>query len=60
MARMHDTTTTRAMMRRVWREHISHHRAQLALVLILTAAMAGLTALYPVVIKRALGMFEGA
>lgn len=46
------------MMRRVWREHIAHHRVQLAMVLILTAAMAGLTALYPVVIKRALGMFE--
>ena len=55
---MQDETTTRAMMRRVWREHIAHHRGQLALVLILTAAMAGLTALYPVVIKRALGMFE--
>ena len=54
---MHDTTTN-AMMRRVWREHIVHHRGRLALVMVLTAAMAGLTALYPVVIKRALGMFE--
>ncbi len=50
--------TIRAMMWRVWREHVVHHRGRLALVLVLTAAMAGLTALYPVVIKRALGMFE--
>ena len=51
-------TTTRAMMRRLWREHIRHHGGQLALVLLLTAIMAGLTALYPVVIKRALSMFD--
>jgi len=54
-----DETTTRVMMLRLWREHINHHRTQLALVLLLTAVMAGLTALYPVVIKRALGLFEG-
>ena len=54
-----DEPTTRVMMLRLWREHINHHRTQLALVLLLTAAMAGLTALYPVVIKRALGLFEG-
>jgi subfamily B ATP-binding cassette protein MsbA len=55
---LHEDTTTRAMMLRLWREHIRHHRARLVMVLVLTALMAGLTALYPVVIKRALGMFE--
>jgi subfamily B ATP-binding cassette protein MsbA len=46
------------LMRRLWREHASHHRATLAAVLVLTALMAGLTGLYPVVIARALSMFE--
>ncbi len=45
-------------MRRLWREHIAHHRGRLGLVLLLTALMAGLTAVYPVVIQRALSMFE--
>ena len=51
-------TTTYAMMRRLWREHISHHRIRLAFVLLLTAITAGLTSLYPLVIDRALSMFE--
>ncbi len=53
-----DDPTTHAMMRRLWREHIRRHTGSLLLVLLLTALMAGLTALYPVVIKRALSMFE--
>ncbi len=55
---MQEETTTRAMMLRLWREHIRHHRGRLLLVLLLTALMAGLTAVYPVVIQRALSMFE--
>ncbi len=55
---MQDETTTRAMMQRLWREHIRHHKGRLLLVLLLTALMAGLTAVYPVVIQRALSMFE--
>jgi subfamily B ATP-binding cassette protein MsbA len=51
-------TTTSAMIRRLWREHISHHRLRLATVLLLTAITAGLTSLYPLVIDRALAMFE--
>ena len=50
--------TTRALMRRLWREHVRHHGGQLSLVLLLTALMAGFSALYPVVIKHALDMFE--
>jgi subfamily B ATP-binding cassette protein MsbA len=50
--------TTFAMARRVWREHIRHHWLRLLLVLLLTGVTAGLTSLYPLVIDRALGMFE--
>ena len=50
--------STRRLMRRLWDEHIRHHWGQLLLVLILTAIMAGLSALYPLVIKRAMDMFQ--
>ena len=50
--------STTAMIRRLWREHIRHHRLLLGLVLLLTALTAGLTSLYPLVINRALSMFE--
>ncbi|HTR17349.1 MAG TPA: ABC transporter ATP-binding protein [Acetobacteraceae bacterium] len=53
-----DEPSTRAMLLRLWREHIRRHTGRLLLVLLLTALMAGLTALYPVVIQRALSMFE--
>ena len=45
------------LLRRMWSEHVSHHRARLVLVLVLTALMAGLTALYPLVINRAISLF---
>ena len=45
------------LMRRLWREHVRHHGARLVLVLVLTATVAGLTALYPLVINRAISMF---
>lgn len=45
------------LLRRLWREHIRHHRSRLLLVLLATAMTAGLTALYPVVIRRAISMF---
>ncbi len=45
-------------MWRLWREHIRRHRSRLLVVLLLTAIMAGLTGLYPIVIQRALSMFE--
>src|ERR1700712_2946443 len=49
--------TTRQLLMRLWREHIRHHRARLLLVLVLTLLMAGVTALYPVVIDHAFTMF---
>ena len=48
---------TRALLVRLWREHIRHHKARLVLVLVLTGLMAGTTALYPVVIDHAFEMF---
>ena len=51
--------STRVLLRRLWREHMLRHRGRLLLILLLTVAMAGLTALYPVVIDRAFSMFTG-
>jgi len=50
--------SSRRLMGRLWREHVRHHRVQLALVLLLTVLMAAFSGIYPVVIKRALEMFE--
>jgi subfamily B ATP-binding cassette protein MsbA len=50
--------STRRLMRRLWDEHIRQHWGQLLLVLVLTAIMAGLSALYPLVIKHAMDMFQ--
>ena len=49
--------TTRALLTRLWREHVRHHKPRLLLVLALTLLMAGATALYPVVIDHAFQMF---
>lgn len=49
--------TSGALLRRLWREHVSQYRARLLLVLVLTVLMAGTTALYPVVIDHAFTMF---
>jgi len=51
--------STGALLHRLWREHVRHHRGPLASILALTMVMAGLTALYPVVIDRAFSMFTG-
>jgi subfamily B ATP-binding cassette protein MsbA len=56
--RLLEDPSTRRLMRRLWREHIRHHWGQLLLVLVLTGIMAGLSALYPLVIKRAMDMFQ--
>ena len=49
--------SARGLLRRLWREHILHHKPRLLLVLVLTGLMAGTTALYPVVIDHAFEMF---
>ena len=50
-------TGSRVLLRRLWQEHLRRHRGRVLVVLALTAVMAGLTALYPVVIDRAFSMF---
>ncbi|APH59976.1 Transporter [Granulibacter bethesdensis] len=50
--------TALAMMGRLWREHIAHHRVRMLVVILLTALMAGSTALYPVVIQHAIDLFN--
>ena len=45
------------LLRRLWREEVRGHRGHLLSVLGLTALMAALTSLYPLVISRALDMF---
>jgi subfamily B ATP-binding cassette protein MsbA len=49
--------TTRALLGRLWREHVRHQKTRLALIGVLTLLMSGTTALYPVVIDRAFAMF---
>jgi subfamily B ATP-binding cassette protein MsbA len=49
--------STRVLLARLWRQHISHHKGRLLLILVLTAIMAATTSLYPVVIDHAFQMF---
>ncbi|MFT8805115.1 MAG: ABC transporter ATP-binding protein [Acetobacter aceti] len=49
---------SRSLLLRLWRDQISSHRGRILSVLVLTIAMATLTALYPLVIQRALDMFS--
>ena len=49
--------SSKALLRRLWREHVRHHKGRLLLVLLLTLLMAGTTAIYPVVIDHAFSMF---
>ncbi|MBS1042458.1 ABC transporter ATP-binding protein [Gluconobacter cerinus] len=50
-------TDSQILIRRIWRDEMRHHVRQIVSVVVLTVLMAGLTALYPVVIKRAVDMF---
>ena len=49
--------SSRVLLARLWREHVSHHKGRLLLILLLTAVMAATTSLYPVVIDHAFQMF---
>jgi ATP-binding cassette, subfamily B, bacterial MsbA len=50
--------STKALVGRLWREHIRHQRGRLALILLATAITAASQALYPVMIQRAIDMFQ--
>ncbi len=49
--------TSSALLRRLWRGYVASHRAGIALALLCTLAVAGMTALYPVVIQQAFDRF---
>jgi len=49
--------STRILLSRLWREHVSPERALFAPILLFTLLVAGATALYPVVIDHAFTMF---
>ncbi|MFC0409627.1 ABC transporter ATP-binding protein [Roseomonas elaeocarpi] len=49
--------TTRALLRRLWRGYVSRHPRGIAVAVVSTGAVAGLTALYPVVIQQAFDLF---
>ncbi len=57
-AELAPTDTTRALLARLWREHIRPYRARLLVILVLTAITAAAQATYPVMIERAIDMFE--
>jgi ATP-binding cassette, subfamily B, bacterial MsbA len=58
-ARARNPESSFALLARLWREHLSHQKGRLLLIVALTVLMAGTTALYPVVIDRAFSMFTG-
>ena len=57
MAALPPPETTKALLARLWRDYVRHHRAGIALALVCTAALAGFTALYPLVIQQAFDLF---
>jgi subfamily B ATP-binding cassette protein MsbA len=57
MAALPPPETTRALTLRLWRNYMRHHRAGIVLALFSTLALAGFTALYPLVIQQAFDLF---
>ncbi|MFT8712530.1 ABC transporter ATP-binding protein [Komagataeibacter rhaeticus] len=51
------TVPSRTLMRRLWRDELAGHKLRILIVMVLTALMAIFSALYPLVIQRALDMF---
>jgi subfamily B ATP-binding cassette protein MsbA len=50
-----DSTPT--LLRRLWRQHLSHYRGRIVLIVLSTLVMSGTTALYPPLIRWAFDMF---
>jgi subfamily B ATP-binding cassette protein MsbA len=59
MSSRFDPNATWPLMRRLWREQVSHHKVRLIVVLALSGAMAGATALYPLVLQYAGNLYTG-
>ncbi|PWC27275.1 ABC transporter ATP-binding protein [Teichococcus aestuarii] len=49
--------TSKALLARLWHDYVRHHRGGILLALLCTAALAGFTALYPLVIQQAFDLF---
>ncbi|PHK94447.1 ABC transporter permease [Pseudoroseomonas rhizosphaerae] len=49
--------TSKALLARLWRHYVRHHRGGILLAVLCTVALAGFTALYPVVIQQAFDLF---
>jgi len=54
---MSSETASLPLIRRFWREHLHEQRGRLALAVVLTLILAGITALYPVIIQQAFDSF---
>ncbi|WEQ52285.1 ABC transporter ATP-binding protein [Komagataeibacter oboediens] len=52
-----DMVSSRSLMRRLWHDELACHKLRILTVMVLTALMAIFSALYPLVIQRALDMF---
>jgi subfamily B ATP-binding cassette protein MsbA len=52
-----DQTASLPLIRRLWRDHLRAHRLRMAVAMGFTAALAGITALYPLVIQQAFDAF---
>ncbi len=50
--------SSQALLRRLWRDHVARHGRRILLALACTVALAGLTALYPIVIQQAFDRFR--
>ena len=50
-------TSTIALVRRLWREHVRHFKGRIALIVAATLALSATTALYPIIIKWAFDLF---
>ncbi len=49
--------STRALVARLWREHLKDYKGRIVIIAVLTLLVAGTTALYPAVIDQAFNMF---
>ncbi|HVY17186.1 MAG TPA: ABC transporter ATP-binding protein [Rhodopila sp.] len=58
MAPVFDPQATWPLLRRLWREQVSRHKGRVILVLALSGAMAGATALYPLVLQYAGNLYS--
>jgi subfamily B ATP-binding cassette protein MsbA len=52
-AAMSQNVSTLHLIRRLWRQHVSHFRGRIALIIVATLIMSGTTALYPAIIDWA-------